>query len=272
MLKNNIFGLYRRFWSFYRKAVTRYQLHSPLAAEITEILRPDQRWFYAFSDVEQVRKKMMASDAVLQMTDYGSGQAVRKQRSLREIVRTAASSPAQGRRLFRLAQWRQPDTMLELGTSAGIATLYLSAAARHARFISLEGCPACAGVARTNLDVLHFKNTEVRTGPFSQTLNKALNDLINVDFLYMDGHHDEQATKQYFEKCLLHSHENTIFVLDDIYWSDGMLAAWEYVQQHPRVTMTLDYFDMGIALLRTEIRQKQHFCVVPYLWKPWKFL
>ncbi len=261
-----------RFLSFYRKAVTPYQLHSPLAAEIVAAVLADDRWFYAFRDVEIVRERMLQSTAVLQMTDYGSGQPVQKMRPLRELVRTAASSPEQGRRLFRLALWRQPATMLELGTSTGIGTLYAAAAARRARFLSLEGCPAVAGVARTNLEILGFKNTEVRTGPFSRTLDPALRDLSVLDFVYLDGHHNGQATIAYFEKCLQHSNEKTVFVLDDVYWSEDMQMAWQFIKDHPRVTMTLDFFDLAVVILRREVREKQHLRVVPYIWKPWKVL
>lgn len=198
-----MFYQFRQFWSFYRSAVTRYQLHSPLAFEVVQVLTDDDRWFYVFEDAERIRHKMLASKVEIAITDYGAGSAGRgagqRKSTVAAIASRAGSSPAQGRKLFRLAQWVAPKTMLELGTSLGLGTLYLAAASRTAQFISLEGCPACAGVARTNLEIAGLTHAIVRAGEFGITLDKALQDLGEVDLVYLDGNHQKEPTLLYFE-------------------------------------------------------------------------
>ena len=49
----------------------------------------------------------------------------------------------------------------------------------------------------------------------------------------------------------------SIIILDDIHWSKEMEGAWEYVQQHPQVTTTIDLFFIGIVFLRKEFKNKQ---------------
>jgi predicted O-methyltransferase YrrM len=112
----------------------------------------------------------------------------------------------------------------------------------------------------------------VRTGPFEQTLDKALHDLGQVDLAYLDGNHRLEPTLEYFEKCLVHAHDETIIVLDDVHWSEGMTEAWRTIQAHPRVRMTLDLFDISIVFINPNIREKQHYSIVPYRWKPWRAL
>lgn len=51
-----------------------------------------------------------------------------------------------------------------------------------------------------------------------------------------------------------------------------MTEAWEAIKNHPKVTLTLDFFDLSLVFIRPNLREKQHFCVVPYYWKPWKFM
>lgn len=287
----------REFFRFYRAAVTKYQLHSPFVFDLACAVLEDKRWFYAFGDVEEMRKQMRASGVVLNVVDFGSsssrqsavgrgsftrrsldegggqGQsAVEKKRSVRSIARQAGSSAAQGQMLFRLANYWAPRTMLELGTSVGIGAMYLALAAREARFVTLEGSPEIAHVARTNLDWLGLAaNAEVREGAFEQTLLTTLRDLQMLDFVFFDGNHRAEPTLRYFEDCLAFAHEKTVFVFDDAHWSEGMAEAWLQIKNHPRVTLTIDFFELSLAFFAPDFQEKQHFEIVPARWKPWRF-
>lgn len=160
--------------------------------------------------------------------------------------------------------------MLELGTSLGIGTMYLASGARSAKMVSLEGCPDFANVAYANLDILKLRNVEITVGEFGTTLPSALAQLQMLDFVFFDGNHRLRPTMEYFETCLPFAHEKTVFVFDDAYWSQGMTQAWEQIKQHPRVTLTVDFFDLSLAFVNPDFREKQHFKVVPAAWKPWK--
>jgi len=263
----------RQFLQFYAKAVTKYQLHSPYGFELVNAVLEDDRYYYAFRDVETVRAKMLESDVVLQVSDFGAGgeQHGASRQKLRDIVRRAASTPAQGRGLFRLVNLLRPATMLEIGTSVGVGAMYLASAARNARFISLEGCPQLSAVARANLEILALPQPEIVSGPFEKTLLPTLQSLQSIDFVYIDGNHRPGPTLQYFEACLPYAHNKTVFVFDDAYWSPGMTKAWRAVQQHPGVRFTLDFFNLSLAFVNPDFREIQHIRAVPACWKPWKF-
>lgn len=271
---NNLAHRIRETFAFYRRAQTKYQLHSPFIFGLADAVLEDRRLFYAYRDVEAVREAMINSKTMLSVTDFGTGAdkqpGTEQTKVLGQLVRRAASSPEQGRRLFRLVNWAQPTTMLELGTGAGVGAMYMAAAAREAKFVSLEGSAALAGVSRANLDLLGLKKTQIISGAFEKTLPEALSLLSSVDFIYIDGNHRTAPTLQYFEQCLPFAHDRTVFVFDDIHWSPEMSEAWRQLQTHPRTTLTVDLYDLALVFINPDFKEKQHVSVVPSKWKPWK--
>ncbi len=272
----------QRFWRlaiqfirFYFSADTRYQVHSPFVFELVNQVLEDRRLYYAFRDVEAIREKMLTSTVQLEVADYGAAAVghspLRRELSLRRLARRSASSAVQGRRLFRIANWLKPRHILELGTSVGVGAMYLTSAARNARFVSLEGSEACAHIARANLGILNLHgNAEIIVGPFQQTLQPALDEMGQVDLAFFDGHHRKMPTLEYFEEVLGHTHDKSVLIFDDIYWSAEMTDAWKRIQEHPRVTRTVDCFDLAFVFINPEFKSKQHFRLVPAFWKPWK--
>jgi predicted O-methyltransferase YrrM len=267
----------RHFLRFYAAAVTKYQLHSPFVFEIAYAALEDTRWYYAFEHVEMLRNRMLDSQLRLNILDYGSGghadgSPAQHTRKLSTVVRQSSSSVGQGQYLFRMVNHFQPKTILELGASVGMGTMYMASAARNARVIALEGSADCAHVARTNLDTLQLQHVEVREGPFKDTLQKALADLQQLDLVFLDGDHRMEPTLDYFEQCLAYAHDKTVFILDDMYHSEEMSRAWEVIKAHPRITLTIDFFEASMVFINPDFKVKQHFSIVPYRWKPWKFL
>lgn len=259
------------FVEFYFQARTKYQLHTPFVYELVQAVLEDRRRYYAFRDIEAIRQKMLASERMIERTDYGAGAQKKGQLvPLRKLVQWSASSARQGRRLFRLAHHFKPNNLLELGGSTCIGTMYLAAAARNAPFISLEGCPNTAAVAQSNLQLLDLKQVQIRVGPFESQLPAAIEALAPLGLVYLDGNHRLAPTMSYFEACLAHSNDQTVFVFDDMYWSREMMEAWKQIKAHPRVRLTVDFYDLSLVFINPGIKVQQHWKVVPPWWKPWK--
>jgi predicted O-methyltransferase YrrM len=98
-----------------------------------------------------------------------------------------------------------------------------------------------------------------------------LQRLRQVDLVYLDGNHRLEPTLQYFERCLSFASPQTVFVLDDIHWSPEMQTAWDRIRQHPAVTLSIDFYDIALAFVNPDFREKQHWNIVPAWWKLWKF-
>jgi predicted O-methyltransferase YrrM len=169
---------------------------------------------------------------------------------VKDIVRHSSVSKKYGEFLFRLVRHYKPASLLELGTSLGISTIYLGLAAPESRIITIEGCIDSANLARENFEKAGLKNITVITGTFEEKLETSLGEMPSPDLIYLDGNHRKEPTLAYFEHCLPHVHANTVFVLDDIHWSAGMEAAWNIIRNHPRVTACIDIYHMGIVFFR----------------------
>jgi predicted O-methyltransferase YrrM len=79
-----------------------------------------------------------------------------------------------------------------------------------------------------------------------------------LDFAFIDGNHTYKATVSYFETLLKVAHNDTVFVFDDIHWSEGMEKAWNEICDNGQVTVSIDLFRMGIVFLNKDL-SKQKF-------------
>ena len=77
-----------------------------------------------------------------------------------------------------------------------------------------------------------------------------------VDYAFIDGHHDEQATLDYFEQLLPHLAPRALLVFDDVDWSDGMKRAWQKIQADPRVAISIETRTLGLCVIDSTISKR----------------
>ncbi len=242
------------------KARSRHGIHSPFVYALADqVLRdPGDRPEYAA--IEQLREDLLDSEQTIRVNDLGAGSRLfdLPVRRIADMARTALKPPHYARMLFRLARYFDPGTVLELGTSFGLSTLYLARGAENGTVITIEGCPQTHHIARHHFDELKQRNITPLLGSFRARLPEVLRNVDALDLVFIDGHHLKAPTLDYFEQCLTKAHNDSLFILDDIHWSRGMEEAWEEVKRHPRVSVTVDLFAMGLVFFRSE-QAPQHF-------------
>ncbi|MCB0667877.1 MAG: class I SAM-dependent methyltransferase [Saprospiraceae bacterium] len=259
-----------RFWQYYRKALTIYDVHSPYASAMINSFfdRSDQLPVY----VRKLRQKLYRDHALFEIADHGAGSRIRMQkRTISQTARTSLSRPAQLIRLYQLCRFSNPKSILELGTSFGLSGIALQAAAPQAKVYTIEGDPTIADLASTHFQEAGLQRTpETIQGTFAKRLPELLARIGEVDFVFIDGDHTHSATLSNLMMILPSLHNDSLVVIHDIYWSRDMMAAWEDCKSLEAVRMSLDFFDMGVLIFRKEISVKQHFSVIPYWLKPWR--
>jgi len=238
-------------------------MHSPFVFEfITQVLN-DRKTYPAYSLVENLRGQLLKNQDIVTVRDFGAGSTINKsnERSIASIAQNAAKPAKYGQLLYRMVRRYQPLTILELGTSLGLSTSYLSLANPPAHITTMEGASAIAEKARQNFRELNLHNIVVQEGNFDHTLSPVITQLPSVDFAFIDGNHRREPTERYFEKLLPITHNDSILVFDDIHWSAEMEQAWDTIKQHPSVRCTIDLFFIGIVLFRLEFKERQHFSI-----------
>jgi len=146
--------------------------------------------------------------------------------------------------------------IVELGTSFGINALYLSEA-KGATVTTFEGAPAIADIAALTFEFAGKENIRLTVGNIDQTLPAFLQQVRQVDFVFIDANHMYGPTIRYFEWLLKKIHERSVLVVDDIHCSPGMERAWEEIKGHRLVYGSADLYRCGIVFFDPSLN-KQH--------------
>ena len=239
--------------------MTANDIHSPFVFQLFNDVIRDQTPFYGFDVIESLRAKHLIDNHEIEIIDYGARGGKRKEK-ISSVSKNVLKPKKYAQLLFRIANNFKCRNILELGTSFGISTLYLSMHDNNSRVITLEGSPEIAALAKKNFNRLSRKNILLIEGEFSDTLPKAISSFPSIDLVYFDGNHRLEPTLSYFNQCLPHINENTIFIFDDIHWSREMNEAWKKIQSHPTTKITIDLFQLGLVFFRPGFN-KQNFVI-----------
>ncbi len=238
-------------------AVDEHSIHAPFLYELYTTVVRAKADLSAFADVEAYRAGLLANQQTIAVTDLGSGSKHFRshQRAIGAIAATSPASALQAHFYFRLATFRKPKSIIELGTSFGITTFYL-ARATPGRVYTLEGSPAIAAIAQLQFEHLGQKNIELREGNIDDTLPRLLDELPQVDFAVIDANHRLEPTVRYFDALARKSKSHTVLIVDDIHASAEMEAAWNYARHHELVYVDIDLFHCGLLFFDPSLHKQ----------------
>lgn len=221
--------------------------------------------------IEALRSRLHASPTEIQVIDYGAGdtdlarsdaemhQGREVTLSIQQISQQASKPYRWALLLCKLVQAFRPACCLELGTSLGLSAAYQAAALQmnqQGRLVSLEGAPTLAVLAGEHMQILGLDNVRIVAGRFQDTLSSVLQECAPIDYAFIDGHHDEQATIAYFETILPALAQPAVLVFDDIAWSPGMQRAWAQISAHAQVAVAVDLRVLGICIIDSQARHR----------------
>jgi predicted O-methyltransferase YrrM len=237
----------------------RHSVHSPFVYALLENAIAPQQNFAKSEEIELLRKQLYLDKRIIQVEDFGVGsKKLGEIRQVNQLAKIVGRSKKSGQLLQRLCTYFNPKVIIELGTSIGLGTAYLSSASSNAKVITIEGCKETAKLAFENFHKLSLKNIKQRIGTFSDLLPKVLAEESKIDLVFIDGHHSKKATLANVALCLDHCHNNSLIIIDDIHLTTEMESAWNEIQQMPKVQVSIDLFDLGLIFSRKE-QVKQDF-------------
>jgi predicted O-methyltransferase YrrM len=222
--------------------------------------------------LKNYRNSFLENKTTIEVTDFGAGSKVFKSntRQISKIAKTAGISPKRAKLLFRITKYFQPESILEIGTSLGLATSALALGNPKATITTLEGCPNTANQCQFQLQKFNINNVKSVITEFNDYLQNCSKKLLGLqsdpdsyrdcNLIYFDGNHSKKATLEYFELLLPTINNDTLWIFDDIHWSAEMEDAWENIKNHPKVTVTIDTFQWGLVFFRRE-QPKEHFII-----------
>jgi len=239
-----------------------HAVHSPFVFSLLTKCFYDKKTKPEYAVLKKYRNSLLANNNTIEVTDFGAGSKVFKsnKRIIAKIAKTAGISPKRAELLFRITNYFQPQSILEIGTSLGLATSALSLGNLKAKITTLEGCPNTMAIAKSQLQLFHFDNVNPVVTEFSSYLDAPRLSAFDFKLIYFDGNHSKKATLDYFELLLPTITNETVWIFDDIHWSAEMEEAWKIIKKHPKVTVTIDTFQWGLVFFRRE-QPKEHFVI-----------
>ncbi|MCU0398139.1 MAG: class I SAM-dependent methyltransferase [Cyclobacteriaceae bacterium] len=244
---------YLQYWL---NAVDEHSLHSPFLFEFYRHVfkpRPDPD-----PTIEALRKSYLHNQRILKLEDPGAGSKHGSDQRLVQHIARYSLSPVRFSSLYeRLIRYRNMLTVIELGTSLGINTLYLSKP-EGVRVYTFEGIPELVQIARQNFNSMNRTNINLIEGNLDTTLASFIDTIPSVDLVFMDANHRYEPTMRYFETLLPKCGNHTIILVDDIHDSPQMERAWDKLRLHHRVYTSVDAFRFGILFLDSSL-SRQHW-------------
>ncbi|MFM7683888.1 MAG: O-methyltransferase [Bacteroidota bacterium] len=236
-------------------AKNRHGIHSPFVYDLSDKCFKIKREKADEILLQEYESKLKSNNSKIHIQDFGAGsRKMGTERLINKIYKTSSSKGKFGKLLYQLNRHFEFNNVLEFGTSLGIGTLNLHLGNPSSKITTLEACPETFRFTSSQLN--RFPNIQLINQTFDHFLNEFQNH--KFDFVFIDGHHDGDALLLYLEKLKPITHSETIFLLDDIHWSQSMFDAWTKIKENKNYNLTIDLFRMGLISPRPQ-QQKEHF-------------
>jgi predicted O-methyltransferase YrrM len=227
-------------------------LDSPFVFDlVSRVFRNKTDMFIVFT-VESQRRSLLSDKRKIMVEDHGRGSDRMKNnlRKVSDIARYSSVPRKYGMLLANLSGEFGSPSIIELGTSIGISTMYMALANPESEVYTIEGSCEISRIARSSFDNIRLQNVRSITGTFENMFPEVLLEVNEPSLVFIDGNHRKQPLLNYFQQIAEVSVENTVVIIDDIYNSREMTEAWTTIKKHEKVSLTVDIFRMGMVFFR----------------------
>ena len=109
---------------FLLRSTNEHGVHSPFVFDLITKCFYNNKKLPSYSKIEQYRSELLSNKNHINVTDFGAGSRVFKSntRTISAIAKTAGVTSKRAKLLARLAEYFDFNTVLEFGTSLGIAS------------------------------------------------------------------------------------------------------------------------------------------------------
>lgn len=249
------------FVEYFLKVVDQHSLQAPFAYKFyTQLIRAIKH-SAGIGKIEEIRESMLKDQTVISGHDYGAGSRIickNKVKTVSSIAQTGISSKKDCIFLSEVANIIRPGTCIELGSSLGIATAYLSKVDSVQAIYSFEGNKMLATMTRDMLKQLNVGNTKIIHGNIDVELPRILDHIDHLDFALIDANHTEKALLSYYNMLCQKMSDDGIIIVDDIRWSIEMYFAWKKLVNMKEVMLSMEFLNKGLLFFKKGVC-KQHY-------------
>lgn len=206
-----------------------------------------------YNEIENLRVSAGQDNSKIDFYELGAKRQFKRSKRIKDILSKSVSPKQKCELLQNISKKAGEGVIVEIGTSLGFVSAYLAIGNSEKSVFTFEGNPTIVDFANRMHKNLNINNVFIVNGDFEDTLDKNLSKINLISFAFIDGNHQENATIRYFEKVLKKCNEDSIIVLDDIYWSKAMNQAWNKIKRYEQVSASIDLFQIGIVFLKSSL-------------------
>ncbi len=242
---------------FYRRHVQGRHIHSPYLFEFVHNVIFNASRSEVPIRIRKVHRALRNDRVRIPTVNLGAPSSVNVSvnRTVRSFVKGSSVSPKYGALLYRINQWFEPETVLELGAGLGISALYLAAGSPGTPLNTIEGNADRADFAVGLIKLCELERVKVHQGDMDQKLNMLIPEIKGRFVAFIDGNHRVDPTLRYVRKLVDLAAQEAVIIIDDIYWSGEMERAWNEVISWTEIRVSIDLYHMGILLLRKDLHK-----------------
>ncbi len=245
-----------QYFNYFLDKVDRHSLHSPfLFTCYSALLNHRYRKDAADAQLEAMREKWLKKNEVYPWEDKGAGSHAKGEKTVSKICLNSNSALKYNLLYQYFCGLTPAEYVIELGGSLGINTGYLAQSCKG-QLYTFEADPTLIKFAKITLK--QACHVEFVQGDIKDTLPGILSAIPKVDFAFLDANHTQSGTLHYFDCLLPKLHERSILIVGDIHWSRGMTRAWKRLIKHPKVTLSLDFFEAGVLFFNPELHRETY--------------
>lgn len=232
---------------FHRKG---YGVHSPFVFDLITNVIEQRLPFYGYKDIDLIRLHLQLHDR--QITQNG------KQHSIQRYLKKQAISQKEGELLFRLTNHYKPHTILVVGSSLGLAPLYLTGYASPLQCITLESEADIAAIAQKSIERKTNPSIQIIQGDPSTTLQEALQQFKRIDCLYLCKELQVEKLDEIYRACLPFLHDKSMVIIRGIHSSSEKYTYWKQVCTSPKITVSVDVYKLGLIFFRPKLHKRMY--------------
>ncbi|MDL2224338.1 hypothetical protein LJB92_03380 [Bacteroidales bacterium OttesenSCG-928-M06] len=218
--------LYRKIR--YRKG---FGVHSPFVYNLITKVIEEKASYYAFEEIEYLRNTLL-----LRKDLFG------------KITEKETQSPRYGAFLFRLMNFLKCESVVQIGCSTGVMSLYLSmvAPSKTTSYLLEERVGLLQFVR--DFSVAHnLGNIHILEGDYKESIKKISGERKDINLIFINQFPKTMTSEEMLFLCSPLIGENTVIVLNDILKNKHIKEFWLKIKENSHTRISLDLYQIGIV-------------------------
>ena len=223
----------------YRKG---HGVHSPFTYNLITKVIEEKTPYYVFEDIENLRKELL------------NGENLIKTLTVQET-----QTKDYGALLFRLVNFFKCRTILQIGSSTGLMSLYLALPLRKScECYALEEKAGLLEPVRTFAKNYSLTNLHWMEGVYSDNLNRLKSEIASFDFIFINSMGNSEKTREALILTETFIYPCTMMVIDNIRRNKSMKKLWQEIKNRSDVRLTIDLLSLGLVFFNTKLHKQNY--------------